>query len=197
MKKPVQVFATMALFLIGLVSNAFSHSIADLTTETYYEPAGGYNDGVGYNENWRAGLGVYVRTGDLGNYGNPAVMRFFTESGFEYAKIIPIAPASGDGNLPGTWEVTDNSATGDYVHFFMVKDLTGFSLRKYDPAARYGTWNSGWVPDAGRSRTPADMSHVQEYFNAGTPVPEPAAMLLVGIGLVGLAATGRRKLFKK
>jgi hypothetical protein len=71
------------------------------------------------------------------------------------------------------------------------------NLDIFSPTPPYETWNGTdtlhltnfWIGDG-------SISHVEIRGCGGTPIPEPATMLLLGTGLIGLAGIGRKK-FKK
>ena len=52
-------------------------------------------------------------------------------------------------------------------------------------------------PNDGESGTQFAMDDFTYEVGGSTPVPEPATMLLLGSGLIGMAAIGRKKLFNK
>jgi hypothetical protein len=178
------------LFLLGVSANGFA-ILTGLYDEGSYWPGpdGSYDYGDGISENWGAGLGVYQGTAD-GNWSEPETVAFFT--GLGYADVTLTDLTITNTGYAGTWAVNDPIPAENYVDFLIVKGGTALSVHGYS-ADTYGTWNVGWLPDAGGSGNPPQMSHVSGIYTGSPSVPEPATVLLLGAGFLGLALLRRRR----
>ncbi len=75
----------------------------------------------------------------------------------------------------------------------------GFGVTFYNPPTVGSSGNFAWEFSSGTWTQETDSAIFMNYGArvVASPVPEPATMLLLGSGLIGLAGYGRKKFFKK
>jgi PEP-CTERM motif len=89
----------------------------------------------------------------------------------------------------GSWLYTPGTNDPAFLVSFMVaKGGNNFNL--FSVTGNSGMW---FTPTNPMNQQPYGLSHLTFYEGGQAPIPEPATMLLLGSGLVGLAAARRRR----
>ena len=99
------------------------------------------------------------------------------------------------GTTSGSWAFTNGALGGDFIIVLKAASTPGFAVWLFEDVpsntSTSGDWNIAWTNGGGS--TP-DLSYLSIYLKTGSGpyVPEPATIVLFGIGLLGLRSLRRR-----
>jgi hypothetical protein len=129
--------------------------------------------------------------GVFGQTGWNQIEKVDSSSGNSNDNGLNLMVSANAGGTSGKWQVDDYQ--GNNPVMFVLKGGNSFSAFLMNLNVTSGTWNTDSLLK-GNGKPGPGLSHFTVYSAGVTPVPVPAAVWLMGSGLLALVGIGRRKL---
>jgi len=182
------------LLVLGIAGSASAIPVQFAGNGHYYEVMTTKPNGANFNSFWSTAL---IYSDDYSYLGETSYFATVTSQA-ENDFIAGLVAGVGEKSWLGA---TDRLSEGNWIWAATGEAVTYINWASGEPnnAGWFGEhylemYTNGLWNDAGGLEWKG--AYVVE-FNGKASVPEPSTMLLLGVGLLGLAGAGRKKFFKK
>jgi len=196
-----KIIALLVGALLSMATASYATAILNSSPDDNFEdylvtPKHGSPYFATYAEYANSGNFLYISTGNnVGNFAQTTEDTLSAFLGYHLDLVETGISMTGGGTASGTWQTTK---TESLIDFYVVKAADAYAMYEVLPADGDGSWSTFDLWNAGYGGNGAlEISHFSGYNPSSTPVPEPGTMMLFGIGMLGLAVYGKRRMNKE